>query len=226
MKSDQDKNGLESVEKERNFPCPKKLVVLDTSVFSDPQSRKWLGDDIQSAIKNFIKLASDAKDIEFYMPRSIRDELQKLIGENIPYLENIVYVKSPAIFELTIPAGIFYEFLDDLRSRIDRGLRVSEKLIRHNQTLTIDDRIRKLREGYRTAFRKGIVDSKEDFEVILLAKQINAMIVTADQGLLKYADKLGISIMDAHLFPEFLIYEAEKYNKDLQGIGKEELITK
>ena len=48
------------------------------------------------------------------------------------------------------------------------------------------------------------------------------MVVTADKGLLSYADKLGVSIMDAHLFPEFLIHEARKYNPNIQGLGKHE----
>lgn len=203
----------------------RKVIVLDTSVFSDPQARKWLGRDIPSAVRNFLKLASYAHDLAFYMPRAIRDELVNMSGSDIPMLDNHVSVKSPKIFELTIPAALFYEFLNDLRTRVDRGLRVSEDVIRKEKELSLEERIRSLRERYRTAMRSGIVDSKEDFEVILLAKELEGTVVTADKGLLKYADKTGISVLDAHLFPEFLIYEAQKYNEEIVGLIKgEELL--
>ena len=81
-----------------------------------------------------------------------------------------------------------------------------------------------MREKYRSALRDGIVDSKEDFEVILLAKELHGTVVTADKGLQKYADKIGVGIIDAHVFPEFLLYEVEKYNKNIIGFLKAETI--
>jgi hypothetical protein len=119
---------------------------------------------------------------------------------------------------------LFYEFLEDLRIRFDKGLRLTEEAIRNDQHLNEDERIRKIREKYRSALRHGIVDSKEDFEVILLAKELHGSIVTADKGLQKYADKIGVGIIDAHVFPEFLIFEVEKYNPTLIGCLKDELI--
>ena len=199
----------------------KKILVLDTSMFTDPQSRKWLGQNTSSSIGTFLKLASYAKDLQFYMPRSIRDELVNLAGTDIPLLDTQVIIKSPSKFDLSIPSALFYEFLDDLRMRMDKGLRVTEDFIRKDQDLSTEERIKKLRERYRTALRDGIVDSKEDFEVILLAMELKGIIVTADKGLTKYADKAGIAIIDAHVFPEFLIYEVEKYNPNIIGMIKE-----
>lgn len=200
----------------RQIPC-NRILVLDTSMFTDPQSRKWLGESTASSVNTFLKLAHYAKDLKFFMPRSIRDELVNLAGTEIPLLDTQVTIKSPSIYELSIPSALFYEFLEDLRARFDKGLRITEDLIRKDHHLDEDEKIRKLREKYRSALRDGIVDSKEDFEVILLAKEINGSIVTADKGLQKYADKIGVGIIDAHVFPEFLLFEAEKYNKTLVG---------
>ena len=64
------------------------------------------------------------------MPRSIRDELVNLAGSEIPLLDTQVVIKSPSIYELSIPSALFYEFLEDLRQRVDKGLRVTEDVIR------------------------------------------------------------------------------------------------
>lgn len=206
----------QTIRPQRQIPC-NRILVLDTSMFTDPQSRKWLGDSTATAVGTFLKLASYAKDLKFFMPRSIRDELVNLAGTEIPLLDTQVSIKSPSIYELSIPSALFYEFLEDLRARFDKGLRVTEDLIRKEPHLDEDEKIRKLREKYRSALRDGIVDSKEDFEVILLAKEIGGSVVTADKGLQKYADKIGVGIIDAHVFPEFLLYEAEKYNPKIIG---------
>ena len=207
----------------RQIPC-NRILVLDTSMFSDPQSRKWLGTSTASSVNTFLKLASYAKDLRFFMPRSIRDELVNLAGTEIPLLDTQVTIKSPSIYEMNIPSALFYEFLEDLRSRFDKGLRVTEDVIRKDQHKNEDEKIRILREKYRSALRDGIVDSKEDFEVILLAKELRGTVVTADKGLQKYADKIGVGIIDAHVFPEFLLFEVEKYNPKIIGFLKGETI--
>lgn len=208
----------------RSLPC-NRILVLDTSMFSDPQSRKWLGKNTAASVSTFLKLASYAKDLRFFMPRSIRDELVNLAGTEIPLLDTQVTIKSPSIYELSIPSALFYEFLEDLRARFDKGLRITEEIVRSNDKhLNEDELIRKLREKYRSALRDGIVDSKEDFEVILLAKEIHGSIVTADKGLQKYADKIGVGIIDAHVFPEFLLFEVQKYNPKIIGFLDDETI--
>ena len=201
-----------------------RILVLDTSMFSDPQSRKWLGNSTVSAVNTFLKLAAYAKDLKFFMPRSIRNELVNLAGTEIPLLDTQITIKSPSIYELSIPSALFYEFLEDLRARFDKGLRVTEDVIRKDHHRNEDEKIRILREKYRSALRDGIVDSKEDFEVILLAKELSGTIVTADKGLQKYADKIGVGIIDAHVFPEFLLFEVEKYNPYIIGYLKGETI--
>ena len=48
--------------------------------------------------------------------------------------------------------------------------------------------------------REGILDSEEDFEVLMLAKELNATIMTSDQGLVKAAEELGVRCADIDSF--------------------------
>jgi uncharacterized protein len=55
--------------------------------------------------------------------------------------------------------------------------------------------IGKLRGRYREALRQGILDSKEDVDVLLLSFELEGSLVCADEGLRKWADKAGIEII-------------------------------
>ena len=60
--------------------------------------------------------------------------------------------------------------------------------------------ITRLRERYREALRRGIIDSREDMDVLLLAYELDGELVSADEGLRTWADKLGVKIlMPQHL---------------------------
>ena len=48
------------------------------------------------------------------------------------------------------------------------------------------------------------MDSKEDFELILLARELDATIVSADVGILTWAQKMGIRWIDASTFRDVL----------------------
>jgi len=64
--------------------------------------------------------------------------------------------------------------------------------------------IRSLREKYREALRQGILDSKEDLEVLLLAYELDAILVSADQGVRNWAKKLGVKLINPEYFKEIL----------------------
>lgn len=56
------------------------------------------------------------------------------------------------------------------------------------------------------ALRTGIVDSAEDFDVVILAKEVDAVIVSEDQGIANMAGELGLEVFSgadfAALFTE------------------------
>lgn len=87
-----------------------------------------------------------------------------------------------------------YNFLEEIRDRINRGLRISEKAVR--EYANKDEAIKYLRENYRRVMREGIVDSKEDIDTILLCLEQKAILSTYDEGQVKLAMELGIEVIE------------------------------
>jgi hypothetical protein len=71
--------------------------------------------------------------------------------------------------------------------------------------------IRSLRDKYKVALRQGILDSKEDLDVLLLAKELGAGVVTADEGVKKWAERMGLRFVDASVFPKMMKIYTSKY---------------
>ncbi len=53
-----------------------------------------------------------------------------------------------------------------------------------------------MRDKYREATRKGLVDSIEDLDTILLALELKATVVASDEGITKLAQQLGVIHID------------------------------
>ena len=184
----------------------KGAVVLDTSLFVNPEVRKSFGRTPTEALENFLFLASQIPHLEFYMPPSIFEELLNFIEpENISGdLLVVLQQKPPKKHELTCPAFLLYELIEDIRERINKGLRVAEKAVRGVSKAGEEDIIKDMRRKYREALREGIIDSKEDVDLILLARELDALLVTADQGIIKWAEKLGIKWLVSSKLKEYL----------------------
>lgn len=170
--------------------------VIDTSIFINPQIYGDFGKDPKKAISNFINFVSKKKSFEFYMPSSIFDELSNFVKEDIKKLELEIKRRSPNIYAIYLPAAVFYDFVEEIRIRINKGLRVAEDFAQDNKPDN-SEKLKKLREKYRNAMRTGIVDSKEDFELVLLAKELEATLVSADKGVLEFGNKIGCEILHA-----------------------------
>lgn len=180
--------------------------VLDTSVFTNPHIYDQFGGTAQEAIAVFLELAAQA-DAEFYMPGSVYDELRliKDLDELAADFESIVHLRSPRKFALQVPAGILYELIDEVRLRIDRGLRIAEEHTRlGGGSEDLGQVITRLRERYREALRRGIIDSREDVDVLLLAYELDGVLVSADEGLCKWADKVGVKLLTPGYFRRIL----------------------
>jgi hypothetical protein len=61
--------------------------------------------------------------------------------------------------------------------------------------------VRKFREKYRNALRYGILDSGPDIDILLLAKELNAAVISQDMGIQKWAEQLGLRYLEARTFP-------------------------
>jgi len=168
------------------------MYVLDTSIFVNPRVR--LGENVYKSIELLLPLLEG---VEAYMPPSVLRELSTF-AENAHKLENVLTVKAPSLGEIFVPALVVYHIIDEMRERINKGLRLAEKYAR--QKPLEGEEIKKLRERYREVMRHGIVDSKEDLDVVLLAKELDAFVVSADEGIIKLAELLGCKILSPEAF--------------------------
>lgn len=188
----------------------RRRIVLDTSVFVNPDVRGVFGDSPEEAIEEFIKIAKKTKNLEFYIPSSVFKELMYFVDEKrLPKdFHFLVRIKSPDKHRTVCPVIFFYELVEEMRQRINKGLRVAENAVRSVQDKGIDETIKDLRKKYREALREGIIDSKEDVDLIFLSMELKATLVTGDNGLIKWGDKLGIEWILPEKFKDFLLSAA------------------
>jgi RNA ligase partner protein len=210
----------------KKSPRRLKKVVLDTSLFVNPDVRACLGDTPAEALETFLFLASQIGSLEFYMPPSIFDELLHFVErDKIPgELLVILHQKPPKKHELKCPAFLLYELIEDMRERVNKGLRLAEKAVRSAEHKKPDEIVQDLRKKYREALREGIIDSKEDVDLLLLAMELDALLITADQGLIKWAEKLGVKWLFPERFKDYLV-AAVKRTKPLSEKIKKRTLT-
>jgi len=186
-------------------------ITIDTSIFVNPDSRIFFGQTPELALKNFLEKLEKQNDISCYMPPSVYEELMKFMETKPSPRETLlIQKKPPASYETPIPSIFLYEFIEEFRARINKGLRIAEKYARQELKVTPpkerteEEIIKRLREEYRVALREGIIDSKEDFDLLLLAKELGSFLATSDNGLIKWAQKLGIPALSAEELKETL----------------------
>lgn len=172
--------------------------VLDTSLFTNPTTMAQFSDEPMECIRVFLELARKTP-AEFYMPLSVYEEFQTVreLGDLAADFETEVWIRSPRRFELTIPSDVLYEFINEVRERIDRGLRVAEEHTKRagEQKTMKPEIITDLRERFRSAMRKGLLDSREDVDAVLLAMELDAELASADQGMRKFANRVGVKLV-------------------------------
>lgn len=182
---------------------PIRRFVVDTSLFVNPDARGKFGKTPAAAATALMKKVRKL-DIELYIPPSVFTELKNFITEKTANeLELVVKKRAPNTFAIYLPAAVFYEFIDGVRGRINKGLRLAEQFAVDNRPEN-DEKLRRLRDKYREAMRAGILDSKEDFELILLAKELEATVVTSDEGAIQFANKIGCEWINASKFHDLL----------------------
>lgn len=183
-------------------------LILDTSIFTNPQTYKKWGITSIEALCVFIDIYKN--DFELYITPSCFEELNNFaeitkLGNKLIHLN----IKQPNRKELNINADLVFELLTDFRKRGDQALQYSIKEIGNtfiegtkckvkekNQKEMIDKNcgvlIKRLREKHRHYLRENFIDSGADFDTLLLAQELNGKIVTADNGIKNWTDKMGI----------------------------------
>lgn len=179
-------------------------LVLDTSLFVNPDVRHHFGETPTEAFRHFLEMVKENHHVEIFMPPSVYRELMDFVNEKEIESKLLLRVKQkpPKKYELMVPAAVLYELVEDMRERVNKGLRIGEKAVRKMMSANSpkdeeSEIISDYRRKYKEALREGIIDSREDMDLLLLALELDAAVVTADEGILTWAEKLGVHIYEA-----------------------------
>ncbi|MFC4543442.1 RNA ligase partner protein [Halosolutus amylolyticus] len=202
----------------------KQRFVLDTSLFITEEIRRD-DESVEDAVCRLLELIANARlnlGISCYVPPTIHDELTTMLAdrgvseETVAMLNTWVIRKHPDRYEISIPANVVYTFVDEMSDRVNRGLRVSEEAVRraersadepldeHEYKTEVDAVISDLRDKYRGAMRTGVLDSREDFDLLILARELDAGVVTEDRGIIDWTEDFGLRFIRGREFPNLL----------------------
>lgn len=180
-----------------------------------------MGETTEQVIKHVTEVAREGKktaSVQLYMPPRIVEELLSFFeNKEQLFLKAFlaeVMVKSPVVDSIQFSASAFYALVDDIRQRSYRGLRVGEEEIEqaaHSMQNTsslskmefqkkVGVQIKGFRDRYRQATRVGFLDSVADLDIIVLAKELDASVVSTDEGLLKWSRPFGVREMSPSVF--------------------------
>ncbi len=185
----------------------KERLIPDTSIFTNPDVYRQFGENPTLAFQNFLLLVAELEgDVSVYLPTSVYEELKRMLSDLKipPKARSILKVRSPKKYELYIPAFLLYDFIEELRNRINKGLRIAEEAVKASSYKKPEEVLKSLRRRYREVLREGIVDSKEDLELILLGLELDGVILSADRGVLRMADSLGLRFWEPKEIKETL----------------------
>ena len=209
----------------------KQRFVLDTTAFTDTQLRDEIGEgDLANTVNILIDLIAKSRiklNMSCHMPPiTYKEFIDYMTRYQCPEkilvkTETWIVKKSPNRYDTKIPSEIFYEYVQDMRERMNKGMRISEnaiweaavesmvRLSREEKKADIElevlgAAIKDFRKKYRAALRKGTLDSAPDLDALLLAKELGAGVVAADEGIKVWAERLGLRFLSAKSFPKML----------------------
>jgi len=201
--------------------------VLDTTAITDSGVRVKEGyESLCKSALEILDLIAKARlklEISCYIPYpTVYGELTSFLkrhecsDEVYVRLDTWLVKKTPNRYEVKIPAAIFYEYVLTMREKINRGRKLAEEYIWESSAIAsrvgekeeiqqeIGGLIGKFRDKYRTALRQGILDSTPDLDVLLLAKELEAGVVSSDAGIRKWSERMGLRFVEASKFPRML----------------------
>ncbi len=195
--------------------------ILDTNVFFNMEAGLELGKKTEEVIvgltERIVNLKKNKK-AEFFMPPRAVDELLSFFEDKEQiFLKDFlsqITVKSPDSSKTSFSSSVFYKLVEDIRLRSYRGLTVGEEEIvnaarlmsgagdmsKKDFEIKIGAVVKKFRERYRNATRTGFLDSLTDLDLIVLAIEQDAYLVTTDEGVLAWGRTFGVKEMPSGVF--------------------------
>ena len=210
----------------RWYNIPMERYILDTNLFFNMQADMGLGnctEDIIISMTGAMQKAKNKGIAEFYMPPPIVAEIESFFDNpSQTFLKEffaLIIVKSPAMTELTISAALIGEIIVEARMRAFRGMKIGEEEISNAASqfkgkevlgkkefqMAIVQTLTKYRDRYRNATRTGFIDSVADYEMIMLAKELNATLISTDEGVISWSRRFGVKEMHSSVFGKMLL---------------------
>lgn len=197
--------------------------VIDTNFFMNLEIKSGFGANASEIIISFTKIAQELKKerkAEFFMPPLIIDEFLGFFRSE-DFVKNfleVITVKSPNISQVKFPSSVFYQLVDEIRTRSYKGLRIAEEAVVLSAQKTmgkdilkkpdferlIGEIVKVLREKYRQATRFNFLDSVADLDLIVLAKEIDGFLVSSDEGVVRWGRIFGVKEIFPHVFKQKL----------------------
>jgi len=195
--------------------------VLDTNLFFNMEAGLGFGKKTEEVTINLtktIKALKKEKKADFFMPPRAIDEYLSFFEDKdqlfIKEFLSAITVKSPDISQVSFPASVFYQLIDDIRHRSYRGLNIAEEEIeaavkelagetpssKKEFQIAIGKFIKGFRERYRQATRAGFLDSVTDLDLIVLAKELDGLLVSTDEGVISWGRIFGVKEMPGAAF--------------------------
>jgi RNA ligase partner protein len=187
-------------------------VVVDTSIFTNPAAHADLGGSTRHALVTVLTHA--ATSVDLYMTPGCVNELRTFVDLDAvdPALMVHLRVKSPDRDTIRLSGTVVHELVCEFRERggkaIKHGLGIVREAYKQSPEYRDPGRpgrdpvaslVARHREGARHHLRDGFIDSGEDMDTLLLAHQLGARLVSADNGMIKWGHRLGIETMSHKL---------------------------
>ena len=192
---------------------------LDTNILFSFQKGINLGNS-PGAVADLLIKVGQGKKARFLMPPRIVEEIYYLVDTSTkPKIDEFlaqVTVQSPTIHNQTIGVQILYDFVNESRVRTQQGLHIADEIIvqtaqsylQKQEMAKIDFQKslqpikENLRLRYRNATRTGFIDSLADLDLLFLAKESEASLISADEGVVLWGRKMGVKEMGLPVFGE------------------------
>lgn len=185
--------------------------IIDANLFFNMEAGVRLGNKTDQVIKQIVNYSKKLKKkAEFIMPPSAVNEFLSFFkNKNQPLIKDllsVVVVRSPNKNQLNFSAMVFYQLVDEIRKRSYRGLNLGEEEIKKAGRLMLGKNelskkefeikigavIKNFRNRYRLATRTGFLDSVADLDLIVLAKEVDGFLVSADDGVIYWGRVFGV----------------------------------
>jgi RNA ligase partner protein len=197
--------------------------IIDTNYFINLEIKSGFGNNPKEVIENFTDVAKKLKQEkkgDFFMPPSAIEELKSFFNQEnfIKDLFSVITIKSPDLSNIQFSARIFYQLIDEVRGRSYRGLRIAEESVMAGakemngveklNKIGLEKRtgrtIKNLRERYRQATRYNFLDSVADLDLIVLTREIDGLLISSDEGVIRWGRIFGVKEVFPSLFRERL----------------------